>query len=81
MSGFDRVSPSEADGSDLRRLTYTAGNENFPSVSNDGKKIVFLRQEVNAGSDIWIAEADGSRQRLLLSRPSDAQSLLGRLRA
>ena len=35
------------DGSDLRRLTYTAGNEDYPSVSNDGKKLIYLKNEPN----------------------------------
>ena len=63
------------DGSDLRRLTYTNAREDFPSVSNDGKKLVYLKGEPGSPQDIWTANADGSRQRLLLSKPSDAIAL------
>jgi Tol biopolymer transport system component len=57
------------DGTDLRRLTYTTGNEDYPSVSNDGRKLVYLKSEPNSPQNIWTANTDGSRQRLLFSAP------------
>jgi Tol biopolymer transport system component len=47
------------DGTNLRRLTFNAGNNMFPSFSPDGGKIVFYSQR-NGTFGIYLMNADGS---------------------
>jgi len=51
----------DADGSDVRRLT-TQGGGLSPRWSPDGSQIAFAR-----GGDIWVMNADGSDERLVLA--------------
>jgi Tol biopolymer transport system component len=57
-SGFD-VYVMEADGSDVRPITYT-GQDYDPAWSPDGTRIAFTRQGSGAQSDIYVMDADGS---------------------
>jgi Tol biopolymer transport system component len=51
-----------ANGSALRRLTWTPGIEQFPSVSSDGR-VAYEGTGPNGGrSRIWVMNADGSAQ-------------------
>jgi Tol biopolymer transport system component len=62
----------ESDGSDLRRLTTTAGVEASLSVSPDGRSVAFYRSPApdgsgssnpNAPARLVVASGDGKRQR------------------
>ena len=57
----------DADGSDLRRLTWNATADQVPNVSRDGSRIVFARTVAGIDQDIWIMNADGSGERRLTS--------------
>lgn len=46
-----------ADGTHQYRLTYTAADEDYPSVSADGTLIAFQR-----GAEVWIMNVDGTMQ-------------------
>jgi Tol biopolymer transport system component len=64
-----------ADGSRVSPLVRSGGaHEDFPAWSPDGETLVFARYrpDVESGSgDLWIANADGSGERLLLGGPDD----------
>lgn len=71
----NRAVPSEiysmnADGTDIRRLTWNATQDQFPRVSRDGTRIVFARTVAGNDLDIWIMNADGSGERQLTSGPA-----------
>lgn len=68
----NRVFPSELysmneDGTDIRRLTWNATQDQFPRVSPDGSRIVFARTVAGNDLDIWIMNADGTGERQLTS--------------
>lgn len=68
----NRVVPSEiysmnADGTDVRRLTWNATQDQFPRVSRDGTRVVFSRTVAGNDLDIWIMNADGTAERRLTS--------------
>ncbi len=46
------------DGSDARQLTKGNKDEYHPSLSPDGKKLLFV-SELNGSRDIWVADANG----------------------
>lgn len=51
-----------SDGSDMIQLTDDSGDDNWPSFSPDGSRIVFFSNR--DGTDrIWVMNADGSDQR------------------
>jgi Tol biopolymer transport system component len=53
-----------ADGTDVRRLTHTAGYDGGPFFLPDGKRILWRRFEENGlVADVWTASADGSDAR------------------
>lgn len=49
------------DGTDLRRLTDTSGNDQFPSWSPDASRIVFSSDR-DGQNEIYVMNADGSNQ-------------------
>jgi Tol biopolymer transport system component len=63
------------DGSDARPLVETSGaDEDFVAWSPDGQTLVFARYEPDfetGSGDLWVANADGSGERLLLGGPDD----------
>ncbi len=72
-----------ADGSDIRRLTRTPGEDGWPAWSPDGSQIVFSSArddfsisdapdcrttgDIGPWEDVWIMNADGSDQRRVTS--------------
>lgn len=51
-----------ADGSELRRLTWTMQAEQSPAWSPDGARIAYERGDDAGGVGIWLMNADGSGQ-------------------
>ncbi|MFC1553490.1 TolB family protein [candidate division KSB1 bacterium] len=49
------------DGTDLKRLTNSPGNDLWPDWSPDGSQIVFTSTR-SGSSDIWVMDSDGSNQ-------------------
>jgi Tol biopolymer transport system component len=66
-SNYD-IFTARPDGSDLRRLTTTAGYDAEATISRDGKKIVFTSTR-DDDLDIYTMNADGSGVRRLTQEP------------
>jgi len=62
-----------ADGTQLRNLTQSRGDDADPSWSPDGRRIAFRRSPADrfADGDIYVMNADGSGQRRLTRTPAD----------
>ena len=60
-----------ADGSNEIRLTTATGQDQSPSYSADGGKIVFVSVRDGVGTEIYIMNADGSNQTRLTNNTSD----------
>src|SRR5919202_2895356 len=60
----------KADGSGQSRLTNTAGLDENPAWSPDGKRIAFESAR-NGDDDIYVMNADGSAQTPLVRSPRD----------
>lgn len=64
-----------ADGSRLGQLTRSSRQELRPVFSPDGRRILFIRGDLEIGSssgdELWVMNADGTRQRKLDSYPRD----------
>ncbi|MCM3903894.1 MAG: hypothetical protein ND866_19500, partial [Pyrinomonadaceae bacterium] len=72
-SAFDgnlEIYTTEADGSNVQRLTNNSGSDSGPKWSPDGTKIAFARHNSNFG-EIFVMNADGSDQRRLTQSRSD----------
>ncbi len=68
----------DADGTGLRRLTTSPGDDFDPSWSPDGTRIAF-RRERSGEPEIWIMNVDGTEQRRLTDGLSPAWSPDGSL--
>jgi Tol biopolymer transport system component len=55
-----------ADGTGLKKLVTTPGNEGSPEWSPDGLQIAYTA-DTGAGSDLWVVNADGTNVRRLTS--------------
>lgn len=65
-SGNDEIYTINLDGSDLQQLTWNTWEwDKHPSWSPDGEQIVFYSNRWTGRRQIWIMEADGSKQRNL----------------
>jgi TolB protein len=60
---------SRADGTGLRRLTRTRGDEDSPAWSPDGRKIAF-RSTRDGDQEIYVMNADGSDRHNVSRNPS-----------
>lgn len=69
------------DGSDLRRITNCRGTCTYPSLSPDGKRVVYRRiddapgrnwalQEIQRNSEVYVADIDGRNARNLSAAPA-----------
>ena len=58
------------DGSDQRQLTSLPGREDYPSVTPDGRQILF-HHGPEPLADIWIMDSDGSNAHELIALPGD----------
>ena len=68
--GNDEIFVINVDGSDLRRLTINSWEwDKHPSWSPDGNQIVFWSNRDTGRRQLWIMNADGSNQRILISSP------------
>jgi Tol biopolymer transport system component len=65
-----------ADGRGHERLTFTRGdNETYgddtmPDWSRDGRTVIFVSNREGRSSDVWVMNANGSRQRPIVRRPN-----------
>ena len=67
-SYFAEIYLMNADGSNLRRLTNSAGYDGGPFFSADGKSICWRRFSENGHqAEIYVMDVDGSRQRKITS--------------
>jgi hypothetical protein len=64
FDNFQDVWSINADGTGLRRLTWSPWPEFDPSLSPDGRFIVY-RSEPNEYPELWVMNADGSGQNRL----------------
>ena len=69
--GNDEIYVIDADGSNLRRLTYNDARDWFPAWSPDGTQIAFTSGRDGANV-IYVMNADGSDQRRLTQSDADA---------
>lgn len=70
MTGDREIFVVNYDGSDLMQLTNSKGADEDPSFSPDGKKIVFQSSRGGEGSQIYVMEADGTKQVPLVDEPA-----------
>jgi TolB protein len=77
----------DGDGTSLRRLTTNTDGDGFPSLSPDGRRIVFDSNRRRAGtdplnvSDLFVMNVDGSNQTWLVRGSSASWSPDGRFLA
>lgn len=61
--GDEEIFLMNADGSNTQKITDNKTSDWHPSISNDGKKIAFVR----GGRDLFIMDVDGSNEQQLTS--------------
>src|SRR5918912_2722146 len=69
-SGTFQIYSIRADDSRLGQLTRGRAADGAPLFSPDGRRIVFTRASKRNESELWVMNADGSRQRKLASSGS-----------
>jgi TolB protein len=72
--GDDEIYTMNADGTDPRRLTNSAGRDSGPTWSPDGGSIAFASSRDGA-SDLYIMEVDGGKVRRLTDTPVPGGSI------
>jgi len=81
---FDRNTPAfnlhvmNADGTNIRQISFNTGHDLDPSVLNDGR-IVFTRWDIesNGGMHLYAVDPDGGNLQLLYGRNSHATGTTG----
>ncbi len=68
-SGGDDIYTMNADGTDVRRLTFAIGADGAAHWSPDGRQIVFSSARVQDQFDVYRMNADGSAQTRLTFNP------------
>ncbi len=69
--GNFEVYVANVDGSGLKNLTNDAGNDITPSWSRAGDLIAWSANRIGDGYQVYVARADGSSARQILSQPSN----------
>lgn len=73
--GNSEIYVMNADGSEMKRLTTTAGSESNIQWIEDGKRIAFLRyDESTKGNQIYSIDSDGGGERKLSRRDKGIES-------
>ncbi len=68
--GNDDIYTIGTDGKNQKRMTFNQWEwDKHPSFSPDGSQIVFWSNRLTGHKQLWIMNADGSGQRLLLESP------------
>lgn len=62
-SGDREIYVMDADGSDITRLTFDSGQDEYPAGSLDGLRIVWTRYDGSTDSEIWTMDGDGTDQK------------------
>lgn len=63
-----------ADGSGVRRLTTDDVADKQPSWSPDGKQVIWAREKTGGDWDLFVMDAEGQNQRLLLAGAGSAMA-------
>ena len=74
--GRGEIAVVDAGGSHLQVLTHDKVTETSPRWSPDGRQIAFIRPRAHTSSQIWVMNADGSHQRVVV-RSAIAHQLYG----
>jgi Tol biopolymer transport system component len=74
--GRGEIAVVNADGSGLRVLTHDKVTEVSPRWSPDHRQIAFVKPRAHTSSQIWVMNADGSHQRVVV-RSASAHQLYG----
>jgi Tol biopolymer transport system component len=69
MLGRDQIYIMNADGSDVRRLTFHEASDETPVWSPDGTKILFSSYITQENNELFIMNADGSEMHQLTDNP------------
>ena len=78
LGGQENIYVMDLDGSNVKRLTYSTGSNNFPAWSADGTHIVFIssRDESDLATckylcndEIYVMDSDGSNVKRLTNTP------------
>lgn len=70
-SGKEDVWLMNADGSNQRQLTTTAGANFEPTVSDDGRTMVYVSKAADAGQCLWKMNLDNGERAQLTAGPYD----------
>jgi Tol biopolymer transport system component len=77
ISGNQDLWMMEADGSNQKQLTFDSGADRTPSVSSDGRYVVFASDDRFA-SNIWRMDIDGSNLKRLTGGTRDIDPRISR---
>jgi serine/threonine protein kinase/Tol biopolymer transport system component len=72
VGGSHDIWVMDKDGSNQKQLTVNAGGNHLPSVSPDGRYIVFVSNRSAPGHNIWRMDADGSNPKQLTFKNTDS---------
>ncbi len=59
-----------ADGGNVRRLTYQSGNDFYPALSPDGSRVAFV-SERDGNAEIYLVNVDGTGETRLTYEPGE----------